>query len=213
MSEVPVEQVAHGDVVIVRPGERVPVDGVVIEGETEVDEALLTGESLPVAKRPGDAMIGGAINGTGLVRLRATAVGADSTLARIIRLVENAQTGKAPVQRLVDRVSAIFVPVVLAIAAIAFVGWMATGGGFEAALAAAVSVLVIACPCALGLATPTALVAGTGAGARAGILIKDIEALERAHRVDTVVFDKTGTLTAGQAGGRRRRSASTKRRA
>jgi len=197
-AEVAIDRVAVGDVVIVLPGERIPVDGVVLEGETDVDESLVTGESLPVEKRAGDAVTGGAVNGTGQVRLRATAVGADSTLSRIVRLVENAQGGKAPVQRLVDRVSAVFVPVVVGLAVATLAGWLLAGAGFEAALVAAVSVLVIACPCALGLATPTALVAGTGAAARAGVLIRDIETLERAHRVDTVVFDKTGTLTLGR---------------
>ncbi len=196
--EIAAGQVVPGDVVIVRPGERVPVDGEVAEGQSEVDESLITGESLPVLKGPGDAVTGGAINGTGLLRVTVTRVGADSTLARIIRMVEGAQAGKAPVQRLVDRVSAVFVPAVLAIAAVTFGAWMALGGGLEAALVAAVSVLVIACPCALGLATPTAIMAGTGAAARHGILIKDAVALELLHRVDTVVLDKTGTLTEGR---------------
>ncbi len=196
--EIAISEVVRGDVVIVRPGERIPVDGEIIEGETEVDEALITGESLPVTRTAGDKVTGGAINGTGMVRITATAVGEDSTLARIIRLVENAQAGKAPVQRLVDRVAAIFVPAVVAIAALTFAGWLLVGGGLESALVSAVSVLVIACPCALGLATPTAIVAGTGSAAKAGILIKDVEALERAHRVDAVIFDKTGTLTEGR---------------
>jgi Cu+-exporting ATPase len=196
--EVPVTDVQAGNVVVVRPGERIPVDGEVVAGQSEVDEALITGESLPVTKAPGARVTGGAINGTGLLEVRATAVGEDSTLARIIRLVENAQSGKAPVQRLVDRISAIFVPVVIGIAALTFGLTLAAGGAFEAAFVAAVSVLVIACPCALGLATPTAIMTGTGAAARAGILIKDVESLERAHRIDTVVFDKTGTLTEGR---------------
>jgi Cu+-exporting ATPase len=196
--EIAIEQVRHGDVVIVRPGERIPVDGDIVDGETEVDESLITGESLPVTRRPGDTVTGGSINGTGRLRIKATAVGQDSTLAKIIRLVENAQAGKAPVQRLVDRISAIFVPSVVAIAALTLAGWLLAGGSFEQALVASVSVLVIACPCALGLATPTAIVAGTGSAARAGILIKNVEALEQAHRVDTVVFDKTGTLTEGR---------------
>lgn len=196
--EVPVDQVREGDVVLVRPGEKIPVDGEVEDGASAVDESLLTGESLPVEKSIGDEVTGGAINGTGLLTIRATRIGEDSTLARIIKLVENAQSGKAPVQRLVDQVAAVFVPVVIGIAAITFTGWMLTGGTFEQSLIAAVSVLVIACPCALGLATPTAIVTGTGAAARAGILIKDVEALERAHRVDMVIFDKTGTLTVGQ---------------
>jgi Cu+-exporting ATPase len=197
-AEVPVAEVRAGAVVVIRPGERIPVDGEVVGGQSEVDEALITGESLPVAKAAGARVTGGAINGTGLLEVRATAVGEDSTLARIIRLVENAQSGKAPVQRLVDRISAIFVPVVVAIATLTFAATYALGGGFEPAFVAAVSVLVIACPCALGLATPTAIMTGTGAAARAGILIKDVASLERAHRIDTVVFDKTGTLTAGR---------------
>jgi Cu+-exporting ATPase len=158
---------------------------------------VVTGESTPVVKRPGQTVTAGALNGTGRLMIAASAVGEDTTLARIIRMVENAQTGKAPVQRLVDRVSAIFVPVVVAIAVVTFIGWFMRFG-FEDALITAVSVLVIACPCALGLATPAALVAGTGAAARAGILVKDIETLERAADLDTVIFDKTGTLTEGR---------------
>ena len=196
--QVPLGLVREGDVVMVRPGERVPVDGVIEEGLSELDEALITGESLAVARGPGGAVIGGAINGTGRLRVRATAVGTASTLARIIRLVENAQSGKAPVQRMVDRLTQVFVPAVMGIAALTLGGWILCGAAFESGLIAAVSVLVVACPCALGLATPMALVAGTGVAARHGILVKDIEALERAHRVDTVVFDKTGTLTLGR---------------
>jgi Cu+-exporting ATPase len=196
--EIPVNEVRSGDRIIVRPGERIPVDGIVHTGNSEVDESLITGESLPVDKQAGSRVTGGSINGTGLLQIRATAVGADSTLAKIIRLVENAQSGKAPVQRLVDRISAIFVPVVVAVACITFVAWFLGTGNFEHSLVSAVAVLVIACPCALGLATPTAIMTGTGAGARAGILIKDVAALERAHRIDTVVFDKTGTLTIGR---------------
>ncbi len=196
--EVPVAEVRVGDLVIVRPGERVPVDGEIVEGASEFDESLVTGESLPVARGPGETAISGSLNGTGLIRLRAVRVGEDTTLARIARLVEQAQAGKAPIQRLVDRVAAVFVPAVLAVAAFTFTSWLLLGGSFESALVAAVSVLVIACPCALGLATPTALVAGTGSAARAGILIRDIETLERAHRTGVVVFDKTGTLTAGR---------------
>lgn len=196
--EVPADAVSHGDRVIVRPGERVPVDGEVVEGRTSMDESLLTGESLPVEKGVGDPVTGGAINGSGMVVVRATAVGAEATLARIIRLVEGAQASKAPVQHLVDRVSAVFVPVVVGIAVLTFLGWWLIGGTPETAFVAAVSVLVIACPCALGLATPTAMMVGTGIAARHGILIKDAEGLERAHAVTTVVFDKTGTLTEGR---------------
>lgn len=195
---VPVTRLLPGDRVLVRPGERVPVDGTILNGESHFDEAVITGESLPVLRAVGGPVVTGAVNGEGAVTVEVGAVGEDSTLGRITRLVENAQSGKAPVQRLVDRVSAIFVPVVVAVAILAFALWLAFGGGLEQALAAAVAVLVIACPCALGLATPTALVAGTGAAARAGILIKDIEVLERAAHVGTVVFDKTGTLTAGR---------------
>ena len=196
--EVPIGQVRSGDMVVVRSGERVPVDGRIATGETELDESLITGESLPVARGAGDVVTGGAINGSGLVRITATAVGEDSTLSRIIRLVETAQAGKAPIQRLVDRISGVFVPIVLVVALGTFFGWLAIGGTFEDAVVAAVSVLVVACPCALGLATPTAIVAGTGVAARAGILFRDVEALERAHRAGTVVFDKTGTLTEGR---------------
>jgi Cu+-exporting ATPase len=196
--EVDVGAVRVGDLVVVRPGERVPVDGVVREGESAVDESMLTGEGMPVSKGVGDRSTGGSLNGDGLLVLETTAGGAETTLARIVRLVEGAQAGKAPIQRLVDRVSAVFVPVVLVIALATFAGWLLAGGGIEAAVIDAVAVLVIACPCALGLATPTAIMAGTGAAARAGILIKDAETLEVAHRVDTVAFDKTGTLTEGR---------------
>jgi Cu+-exporting ATPase len=195
--EVALETVLKGDIVLVRPGERFPVDGVILEGESQADESMLTGESLPVAKAAGDSVTGGAINGDGLLRIEAKAVGADSTLARIIRMVEGAQASKAPVQRLVDHISAIFVPVVVAIALASFLGWWLIGHDLDRAFLAAVSVLVIACPCALGLATPAAIMVGTGVAAKAGILIKDAEALERAHRLDTIVFDKTGTLTQG----------------
>ncbi len=195
--EVPVSDVALKDVAVVRPGEKLPVDGVVVSGESEVDESLITGESLPVTKRPGDRVAGGSINGGGLLRIETTAVGEQSVLARIIALVEHAQAKKPPVQRLVDRISAVFVPVVVTIAALAFLGfWLA--GDPAAGVIAAVSVLVIACPCALGLATPTALMVGMGAAARAGILIRDSQALERAYRIDTVILDKTGTVTAGK---------------
>ena len=196
--ETGIARVDSGDMVVVRPGERIPVDGKVVDGASDVDESLVTGESVPVAKTPGDTVTGGAINGAGLLKVRATTVGEDSTLARIVRLVENAQAGKAAVQRLVDRISAVFVPTVIVIALVTFVAWIAVSGDAEQSLIAAVSVLVIACPCALGLATPTAIMTGTGAAARAGILIKDVDALEQAHHIDTVIFDKTGTLTEGR---------------
>ena len=196
--EVPVAEVRVGETVAVRPGERLPVDGEVLEGASHVDESLITGESLPVAKWRGDRVTGGAINGEGFLLLHVTAIGAESTLARIIRLVETAQANKAPIQKLVDRVSAVFVPAVLVLALLTLLGWGLLAGDWTAAVLNAVAVLVIACPCALGLATPAALIAGTGAAARHGILIKDAEALERARAVDTVAFDKTGTLTAGR---------------
>ncbi len=196
--EVPVSDVAVGDVVVVRPGERFPVDGEIVEGLTHADESLITGESLPVSKGEGDRVTGGAVNGEGLVAVRTAAVGAESALARIVRMVEDAQAGKAPIQKLVDRVSAVFVPVVMVIALMALLGWGFATGDWSAAILNAVAVLVIACPCSLGLATPTAVMAGTGVAARAGILIKDAEALELAHEVSIVAFDKTGTLTEGK---------------
>ncbi|MCH7555513.1 MAG: copper-translocating P-type ATPase, partial [Proteobacteria bacterium] len=196
--EVPIDALTTGDIVVIRPGERIPADGEIIEGDSEVDEALITGESMPVAKQLGDTVIGGAVNGAGLLHVRATGVGAESMLAQIIRLVESAQASKAPVQRLVDKVAAVFVPIVVVIAALAFSSWWMSGLEPAMALVIAVSVLVISCPCALGLATPTAIMVGTGAAARAGILIKDAEALERAHKLKLVVFDKTGTLTEGR---------------
>ncbi|MEZ2294613.1 heavy metal translocating P-type ATPase [Variovorax sp. RCC_210] len=197
-SDVPLAEVMVGDRLAVRPGERVPADARVIEGQSEVDESMLTGEPLPVAKGPGDALTGGAVNGDGRMVIEVRAVGAESVLARIIRLVEDAQAAKAPIQRLVDKVAAVFVPVVLVIALATLAGWLVAGAGIETALIHAVAVLVIACPCALGLATPVAVMAGTGVAARHGILVKDARALEIAHRVDTVAFDKTGTLTIGR---------------
>nr|WP_036235930.1 heavy metal translocating P-type ATPase [Massilia sp. JS1662] len=187
-----------GDLMVVRPGERVPADGRVVEGASHLDEALLTGESLPVAKGAGDRVTGGAVNGEGLLLVEATAVGADSMLARIIRMVEDAQAAKAPIQRLVDKVSAVFVPVVLLISLVTLLAWGLATGDWQQALLNAVAVQVIACPCALGLATPTGIMVGTGAAARHGILIKDAEALETAHALQMVVFDKTGTLTEGR---------------
>ena len=197
-AERPIAQVAVGDLVVIRPGERVPVDGVVVEGASEVDESLVTGESLPVSRHTGERVIGGAVNGEGLLVVRTSAIGAETTLARIVRLVESAQAKKAPIQRLVDRVSAVFVPVVIGIAIVTLLAWGLIAGQWAPGLLNAVAVLVIACPCALGLATPTAIMAGTGVAAQRGILIKDAEALETAHGVTLVAFDKTGTLTEGK---------------
>ncbi|HEX8663323.1 MAG TPA: heavy metal translocating P-type ATPase [Beijerinckiaceae bacterium] len=197
-AEVPVSEVRRGDTVVVRPGERLPVDGTVREGSSELDESMVTGESLPVGRGPGHKVIGGSVNGSGLLIIEATAIGADSTLARIARLVEGAQASKAPIQRLVDRIAAVFVPVVAGIALATLIAWWIATGDFERALITAVAVLVIACPCALGLATPTAIMAGTGAAARAGVLIRDAEVLEQASAVRAVAFDKTGTLTEGK---------------
>ncbi|MFJ2491788.1 heavy metal translocating P-type ATPase [Pseudomonas iridis] len=195
--DVAISALRLDDRVLVKPGERFPVDGEVLEGQSHADEALISGESLPVPKQPGDNVTGGAINGEGRLLVRTTALGAESVLARIIRLVEDAQAAKAPIQKLVDKVSQVFVPTVLVLALATLVGWWLYGAPLETALINAVAVLVIACPCALGLATPTAIMAGTGVAARHGILIKDAEALERAHEVSSVVFDKTGTLTSG----------------
>jgi len=196
--EVAVETVSIGDRVVALPGERIAVDGVIRAGSSAVDESMLTGESLPVDKQPGDAVAGGALNTTGRIEIETTAVGAETMLARISRLVEDAQSAKAPIQRQVDQVAAVFVPAVLVIAALTLAGWWLAGAGVETALIRAVSVLVIACPCALGLATPAAIIVGTGVAARRGILIKDAEALEVARDIGLVVFDKTGTLTVGQ---------------
>jgi Cu+-exporting ATPase len=196
--ELPLDQVRVGDHVMVRPGERIAVDGEVESGRSHVDESMLTGESVPVAREPGDRVTGGSMNGEGALVVRTTAIGAATVLARIIELVEAAQANKAPIQRLVDRVSAIFVPVVLALALVTLLGWGFFRGDWTAAVMHAVAVLVIACPCALGLATPAAIMAGTGVAARHGILIKDAQALEIAHRITVVAFDKTGTLTVGE---------------
>ena len=197
---VPPEQVLPGDIVVIRPGERIPVDGVVVDGRSTVDESLVTGESMPVDKIADDEVIGGSLNRSGSFRFRATRVGQDTMLAHIIQLVEDAQGSKAPVQRLVDRISAVFVPIVIAIAALTFVVWWAFGPqpAFTFAVLNAVAVLIVTCPCALGLATPTAIMVGTGRGAELGVLIKGGESLERARNLDTVVFDKTGTLTVGK---------------
>jgi Cu+-exporting ATPase len=195
---VPLARVAVGDRIVVLPGERLPVDGLIGEGRTQVDESMLTGEPLPVERGPGDRVVGGAINGSGRIVIEVGAVGTETVLSRIVRMVEDAQAAKAPIQRIVDRVSAVFVPVVLAIALATLAGWLLAGAPLETAAIAAVAVLVIACPCALGLATPAAIMAGTGVAARHGVLIKDAQALELAHRVRLVAFDKTGTLTLGR---------------
>lgn len=196
--DVPVDELLVGDEVAVRPGERVPADGGVLAGQSQLDESMLTGEPLPVTKQPGHAVTAGTLNGDGLLRVRVRAVGAATVLAGIIQLVEDAQAGKAPIQRLVDKVSAVFVPSVIAVALLTGLGWWWSGHALEVAVIHAVTVLVIACPCALGLATPAAIMAGTGVAAKYGILIKDAQALEQAHQVRHVVFDKTGTLTVGQ---------------
>jgi copper-transporting P-type ATPase V len=195
---VPVEQVTVGDLLRIRPGEKVPVDGEVLEGASAVDESMLTGDSVPVDKAPGDRVAGATVNTSGVLTVRATAVGADTALAQIVRLVERAQAGRGQLQRLADRISAVFVPVVLAVAALTFTGWAVLGGDPVKGLVAAVAVLIIACPCALGLATPTAIMVGTGRAAELGVLIKSVEVLERSRRITTVVVDKTGTLTHGR---------------
>ena len=205
-TEISVEDVLVGDIVIVRPGEKIPVDGVVIEGETSIDESMLTGESLPVEKQPGDSVTGATLNKFGLIKYKTTRIGKDSTLAQIIKLVEEAQGSKAPIQKLADQISGVFVPIVIGIPLVTFPVWFflvpaaanAEISQFTRALINMVAVLVIACPCAMGLATPTAVMVGTGRGAERGILIKSSEALERAGRIDTVVLDKTGTITKGQ---------------
>ena len=195
--QLAIDAVLVGDIVVIRPGERIPVDGRVQQGESQVDESLITGENLPVSKKTGDKVTGGAVNGEGLLHVVTTTIGTESVLARIVRLVASAQAKKAPIQRLVDKVSAVFVPVVIGIALFTLMAWGLLGGDWQMAILNAISVLVIACPCALGLATPTAIMVGTGVAAQHGILIKDIESLELAHAVKTVAFDKTGTLTEG----------------
>jgi len=196
--DIPIEEVQVGDIIIVRPGEKIPVDGVVVEGRSAVDESMISGEPIPVTKEPGDEVIGATINKTGSFRFRATRVGKDTTLAQIIKLVEEAQGSKAPIQRLADTVSSYFVPAVIGIAAVTFLIWYFLGPSFAHALLSFVAVLIIACPCALGLATPTAIMVATGKGAENGVLIKSGEALETAHKVKAVVLDKTGTLTQGK---------------
>ncbi len=196
--QLAITAVVVGDIVLVRPGERIAVDGRIQQGDSLVDESLITGENLPVFKKIGDMVTGGAVNGEGLLTVITTAIGAESVLARIVRLVESAQAKKAPIQRLVDKVSAVFVPVVIVLAFVTVLAWGLVTGDWQVAILNAVAVLVIACPCALGLATPTAIMVGTGVAAQHGILIKDAEALEIAHAIKTVAFDKTGTLTEGQ---------------
>ena len=196
--EIPIEKVEIGDIIMVRPGERIPVDGAIIEGNSAIDESMITGESIPIDKTIGDEVIGATINKFGSFKFEATKIGKDTVLSQIIKLVEDAQGSKAPVQRLADKISGIFVPVVVAIALITFLGFYFIKGSFNTGLINAVAVLVIACPCALGLATPTAIMVGTGKGAENGILIKSGEYLERAHQMDTIIFDKTGTITKGE---------------
>jgi len=196
--DIPIEKVDIGDIIVVRPGERIPVDGIIVEGNSAVDESMITGESIPVDKSQGDEVIGATINKFGTFKFRATKIGKDTVLSQIIKLVEDAQGSKAPVQRLADKISGIFVPVVVAIAIITVLGFTLIKGDFNTGLINAVAVLVIACPCALGLATPTAIMVGTGKGAEKGILIKSGEHLERAHKMDTIIFDKTGTITKGE---------------
>ncbi len=196
--DIPIEEVEVGNIVVVRPGEKIPVDGKVVDGNSSVDESMLTGESIPVDKKIGDEVIGATINKYGAFKFEATKIGKDTALAQIIKLVEDAQGSKAPVQRLADKISGIFVPVVVAIAVVTFLLWYFIRGDFTQALISAVAVLVIACPCALGLATPTAIMVGTGKGAENGILIKGGEHLERAHKLNAIVFDKTGTITKGE---------------
>ncbi len=196
--DIPVEQVQPGDTIVIKPGEKIPVDGIITKGEADVDESMLTGESLPVTKHFGDHVFAATMVSNSAIEITATSVGADTMLAQIVKMVANAQTQKAPIQMLADRVSGIFVPVVLAIAIITFIVWLVGGHSVAASVGTAVAVLVIACPCALGLATPTAIMVGTGLGAKRGILIKNGESLERARKIDVVVFDKTGTLTEGK---------------
>ena len=198
--EIPLEEVVLGDMILVKPGEKIPVDGEVLEGDTAVDESMLTGESIPVDKTVGSILYGSTINKNGFIKMKATKVGKDTALAQIIKVVEDAQGSKAPIQRLADKISGIFVPIVVVIAIITFAVWIffVTPGEFTPALEALISVLVIACPCALGLATPTSIMAGSGRAAEFGILFKGGEHLEQTHHIDTVVVDKTGTVTKGK---------------
>lgn len=195
---IPAEQLQQGDIVLVKPGESIAADGVVIEGKTSIDDSAITGESIPVEKQPGDKVVSATMNKAGSIRFRAERVGEDTTISQIVRLVEEASSSKAPIAKLADKIAGVFVPVVMTIAALVFLIWMLAGAGLEFALSTAIAVLVISCPCALGLATPVAIMVGTGKGAENGILIKSGEALEIAHKVDTVVMDKTGTITEGR---------------
>ncbi len=197
-TEIPIAQVVHGDLIVVRPGEKLPVDGEIVDGSSYVDESMLTGEPAPVAKNSGDAVVGGTINSTGSFRYRATRLGEASVLARIVRLMKQAQASRAPIERLADRISGIFVPTVVVLAILTFAGWMLDGGGVTKAATTAVAVLIIACPCAMGLAVPTAVMVATGRGASLGLLIKGGETLEKLRRIETIVFDKTGTITEGR---------------
>jgi Cu+-exporting ATPase len=196
--EVPIDEVEIGDILIVKPGEKIPVDGIVLEGHTTIDEAMLTGESIPVDKKVGDQVYAASINKNGMIQFKATKVGSDTALAQIIKLVEDAQGSKAPIAKIADIVSGYFVPIVVVIAILAFLGWFISGESLAFSLTIFISVLVIACPCALGLATPTAIMVGTGKGAENGILFKSGEALEVTHNINTIVFDKTGTITEGK---------------
>ncbi|TRZ55192.1 heavy metal translocating P-type ATPase [archaeon] len=196
--EILAEEIMAGEIVVVRPGEKIPVDGLVIEGESSVDQSMVTGESMPVAKKKGDEVIGATINRHGMIKFKATKVGSETTLMQIVKMVEEAQASSAPIQRMADKVSSYFVPAVIGIALLSFAGWWLIGGNFTMAILTFVAVLIISCPCALGIATPAALMVGVGKGAEAGILIRGGEYLERAHKLNTVVFDKTGTLTKGK---------------
>ena len=196
--DIPIEDVEISDIVVVRPGEKVPVDGIIIEGNSSLDESMLTGESLPVEKKAGDTVIGATINKFGTFKFKAIKIGKDTALSQIIKMVEDAQGTKAPIQKIADKVSGIFVPIVISIAIVTFIIWLLTTGDFNRAIISAVAVLVIACPCALGLATPTAIMVGTGKGAEYGILIKGGEHLETAYKLKAVVLDKTGTITKGK---------------
>ncbi len=197
--EISFDELLIGDIVIIKPGGKIPADGKVISGFSTIDESMITGESMPIEKNNGSKVIGGTINKTGSFEFEVTAIGDNSILGQIIKMVEEAQGSKAPIQKLADKIASIFVPVIILIAIITFIGWLLfSTGGLSTALINFVAVLIIACPCALGLATPTAIIVGTGRGAQKGILIKNAESLELAHKIDTIIFDKTGTITTGK---------------